>query len=526
MNTIDLPANLPATENAGAILNALVAVRRAVAAEAEVLRDEWTRNCRRRAFYISASNLSAYLALRRRDLRPLQAALGPLGLSTLGHSESHVLATVDAVLSTLGAITGVPAVDITRPPARAFARGTRRLTRNTEELFGPSSARSVRIMVTLPSEAATDYELVHRLVGRGMDCARVNCAHDDRDAWIAMAGNVRRAGQALGRPCRVLMDLAGRKVRVASVVVPERGARLVQGQRFRVGRAPLAPLSGVSHQVALVPDILDHLAIGRQIWIDDGRLGAKVESVDADGAILMVTGARVKGEKLRPDQGVNVPGVRLGLACLTERDLVDLDTVLPIADIVGYSFVELAADVRTLQDEMTRRLPAGVPLPRLVVKLEARAALRQLPSIIAAAASRQPVGVMIARGDLAVEIGYERLAEIQEEILWVCEAAHTPVIWATQVLEQFVKNGTPSRAEVTDAAMSARAECVMLNKGPYLDDAVTLLDHVLTRMQGHLQKKAPQLRALGLWQHLTSTVAEAPTSPDAFASLGTPGSAP
>jgi pyruvate kinase len=98
-----------------------------------------------------------------------------------------------------------------------------------------------------------------------------------------------------------------------------------------------------------------------------------------------------------------------------------------------------------------------------------------------------------------VEIGYQRLAEMQEEILWLSEAAHVPVIWATQVLEGLVKNGTPSRGEITDAAMSERAECVMLNKGPFVTGAVTILDDVLTRMQAHQLKKTPQLRALHSW---------------------------
>ncbi len=101
----------------------------------------------------------------------------------------------------------------------------------------------------------------------------------------------------------------------------------------------------------------------------------------------------------------------------------------------------------------------------------------------------RPVGLSIARGDLAVEIGFERLAEIQEEMLWLCEAAHVPVIWATQVFENFVKTGVPTRSEVTDAAMSERAECVMLNKGDFVADAVQLLDHVLVRMEGHQFKK-------------------------------------
>ena len=106
---------------------------------------------------------------------------------------------------------------------------------------------------------------------------------------------------------------------------------------------------------------------------------------------------------------------------------------------------------------------------------------------------------MIARGDLAVECGFERLAEVQEEILWVCEAAHMPVIWATQVLETLAKTGLPSRAEITDAAMGERAECVMLNKGPHILDAMRTLDDILRRMQAHQSKKRPLLRALKSW---------------------------
>jgi pyruvate kinase len=95
-----------------------------------------------------------------------------------------------------------------------------------------------------------------------------------------------------------------------------------------------------------------------------------------------------------------------------------------------------------------------------------------------------------------VECGYQRLAEIQEEILWVCEAAHIPVIWATQVLETLARKGLPSRAEITDAAMGERAECVMLNKGPHVVDAVRMLDGILRRMAAHQVKKTPTLRPL------------------------------
>ena len=139
----------------------------------------------------------------------------------------------------------------------------------------------------------------------------------------------------------------------------------------------------------------------------------------------------------------------------------------------------------------------------IVAKIETARAVQNLPEIIVRAAGRGPFGVMIARGDLAVEVGYLRVAELQEEILWLCEAAHVPVIWATQVLETLAKKGAPTRAEITDAGMAERAECVMLNKGPFILDAVLVLDSVLTCMAGHYRKKTATLRALHSWDHLS-----------------------
>ena len=109
-----------------------------------------------------------------------------------------------------------------------------------------------------------------------------------------------------------------------------------------------------------------------------------------------------------------------------------------------------------------------------------------------------PAGVMIARGDLAVECGWERLAEIQEEILWLCEAAQLPVVWATQVLEAEAKKGQPTRAEITDAAMSQRADCVMLNKGPHIVAAIRMLDDIMRRMEQHQSRKNSRLRRLSI----------------------------
>jgi pyruvate kinase len=174
---------------------------------------------------------------------------------------------------------------------------------------------------------------------------------------------------------------------------------------------------------------------------------------------------------------------------------VDLRFIVRHADLVGYSFIHTSSDIARLRDELSH---LGRPRMGIVLKVETRTAFEELPGILLAAIRQPPVGVMIARGDLAVEVGYERLAEVQEEILWLCEAAHLPAIWATQVLEGLTKTGLPTRAEVTDAAMGVRAECVMLNKGPHVGVAVSALDSILRRMQSHQAKKTAMLRHLNV----------------------------
>jgi pyruvate kinase len=163
------------------------------------------------------------------------------------------------------------------------------------------------------------------------------------------------------------------------------------------------------------------------------------------------------------------------------------------SDLVSLSFANCAADVEQLQQHLKR---LGGEKLGVILKVETRRGFENLPEMLFAALHSSHCGVMIARGDLAVECGFERLAEVQEEILWLCEAAHVPVIWATQVLESLAKDGFPSRAEITDAAMSERAECVMLNKGAHVCQAVEVLDNILRRMQEHVTKKRSMLREL------------------------------
>ena len=244
-----------------------------------------------------------------------------------------------------------------------------------------------------------------------------------------------------------------------------------------------------------LPQILDHAKVGEPVWFDDGKIGGVIRSVQADSVSVEVTQARPSGEKLGAEKGINLPETTIDIAALTADDLEALKFIVQHADLVGYSFVRTESDVRQLIDRL--RELGGQHLG-LILKIETRKGFDNLPKLILATMRTPSFGVMIARGDLAVECGPQRLAEVQEEMLWICEAAHVPVIWATQVLETLSKKGLPSRSEITDAAMGERAECVMLNKGRYAVKTVSVLADILKRMQAHQEKKRSMLRQLRL----------------------------
>ncbi|MBU1666139.1 MAG: pyruvate kinase [Gammaproteobacteria bacterium] len=602
------------------IQSELNALRARVAADQQALLADWGSLAAGHAQ--DAANLAAYIAFRRQDLSGLQERLSELGLSSLGRCEGHVVATLDAVALALDALAGVCPADAVLPRAgRGNRQGDKRLKQNTQQLLGREpKKRRARIMVTLPTAAAGEARFVRDLVERGMDIARINCAHDDPATWQAMIDNIRAAAAATKRTCLIHMDLAGPKLRTGEMAAtpgrlrlkPKRDERgdtrapayfLLDasgepggpGLRGATGLAGYPRLSvardwldrlhpgdlieatdtrgkkrifnvlermGETHllactadsvwlepgcalkhlsaegkqritrlgeleassEVLLVhigdrillsrdaapgevgteegyagripcaqPEVLDSLRVGERVFIDDGQIGAEVESMDAGGAWLRITRARPEGDKIRPGKGLNFPDSDLLLPALSDKDLLDLDFVAREADIVGYSFVQTAADMDRLADELEAR---GAGNKGRIAKIETRRAVTNLPDIIIHGASRAPFGLMIARGDLAVEIGWSRLAEIQEEMLWLAEAAHVPVVWATQVFEQLIKVNLPSRAEMTDAAMSERAECVMLNKGPFVLDAIAMLDDIARRMRSHQHKKSARLRAL------------------------------
>ncbi len=458
----------------------------------------------------SARNLLQYLALRGHDLREQQEPLVALGLSSLGRSEGHVQATVDAVLDALTALVQSPPAPSTGAPI-GFAHSREVLTARTAALLGPTpKGRPTRIMVTMPSEAAGDPALVQRMLVAGMDCMRINCAHDGAPEWRAMVENLRSAQQQTGRPARVAVDLPGPKLRTgplpAGTAANKKGAylRLRVGDRLVLVRETegvstvgltageaLPPRIGCS-----LPEAFDVTRPGHHVWLDDGKLGAIVESGDRDSIELRITDAEPKGSKLREAKGINLPDAELDIDLLGSHSSEALRFAAEWADIVGLSFVSHPHDIERVHaylDEHAR------PEVGMILKIETRRAFQQLPGLLLAAlGGERQAGVMIARGDLAVECGYERLAEVQEEILWLCQAAHMPVIWATQVLDQLSRTGRPSRAEITDAAMGERAECVMLNKGRQIVEAISVLDDILRRMERHQHKKRPLLPRLGV----------------------------
>lgn len=308
------------------------------------------------------------------------------------------------------------------------------------------------------------------------------------------------------------MDLGGPKIRTSPIQIVnksgevknaisiKKGDHVILSKPGRVSLEPVtveeeAPFKTVKIGVTL-KEIIDDAQMDDLIYFDDGMIKAKV--IDKRKEDLELEIIRSYKAKIGSLKGINLPNTQLHLPALTEKDKAALPFVCANADIVGYSFVRSGSDVRKLYAELDKY---NAPELGVVFKIETRDAFENLPDIILEGMRRNKIGVMIARGDLAVEVGFERISEVQNEILWVCEAAHIPVIWATQVLETLAKKGMPTRAEISDAALSAQAECVMLNKGPKIILAIKVLKNILKRMQKHSFKKKNELRPLKVARH-------------------------
>jgi len=270
---------------------------------------------------------------------------------------------------------------------------------------------------------------------------------------------------------------------------------LATGSRFLINATGRAQRAGLPVLGCPESRILAAVRPGERVILDDGRATGVVEAVTRNGLACRVMQAAKSPLRLRSGKGLAFPDSRIPAGTLGPEDRQVLDFALEHADGVEVSFVNAPQDVRQVGDRVQAAGRTGFGI---ILKLETREAMRNLPDILFEALRYDPVGIMIARGDLAVELSFERLAEMQEELLWFGEACHLPVVWATQVLDSLAHSGIPTRAEVTDAAMSMRAECVMLNKGPHVLEAVQMLVNIICKMEAHQYKKRSIYRPLGL----------------------------
>jgi pyruvate kinase len=559
----------------------------------------------------SAQNLIHYLSLRSFDIDKIDEELRSLSLPTLSAVEGHVMRSLLELKNLLNILLDKDENIETRKSV-SIKKSQKLLRKNTKLLFGyKSRKRFTRIMVTLPNTAAEDLSFVKKLIARGMNCARINCAHDEPETWRAMIENVLTASRQKNKKCRITMDLGGPKLRTGamtpgpevihirpdkddlgkivnpaqvwiappdippptnakkSAFIPldeilyskiKRGDRLTfkdsRGKKCRVvidrkegkGKWGLCPTSAYvesgteiilhkekqsgklvhrvgellpkeqfiwlkqddqlrihrdatpgesaryddngqllekAHISCTLPEIFEDVKIGEPIYFDDGKVEGVIQSVNRDEILVRITHAKDRGSKLKADKGINLPESKLSVSGLTAKDKRDLTFVGEYADAVNFSFVNSKEDVEelhTILDKLEAKLG-------IILKIETQKGFSNLPLILLTAMRSYPIGVMIARGDLAIETGWKNFASIQQEIMRICSAAHIPNVWATQVLENLAKKGTPSRAEITDAALAQQAECVMLNKGYYIHKAVKMLDRILRRMQRFQRKQ-------------------------------------
>ena len=384
------------------------------------------------------------------------------------------------------------------------------LKKHTKKLFETKKRnRDTKIMVTVPREAAFDPDMIRQLIVQGMEVARLNLCVGSPVEWLMLIDHIREQSKVLGLDCKIYMDLSGPKFKIGKINIRKgskkskdfirlhKGDHLIlctkpsMTQDIRLGamgeslRNPKVSVSNAA--------IIEETQIGDLVLFGNGLIESRVIKKRKDELEVIIITQSEKGVKLNSEATINLPDTKLTVDSLTKEDKAQLPLVMAHADIIGYPYVRTIDDIKALYAELDKydRKDVGI-----VLKIENEAAFENLPMLLLEAMKRPRIGIMIARGNLAVEIGADRIAEVQDQIMWICEAAHIPVIWATQVLENLTSTGTATRAEITDAAKSARAECVMLNRGPHVIDAVTMLSKILEKMEGHTSKKKSVMRAL------------------------------
>ncbi len=329
--------------------------------------------------------------------------------------------------------------------------------------------RRAKIIATL-GPSSSEFEQIRRLFDAGADIFRLNFSHGTHDQHQARVAAIRRVEAERGRPIAILLDLQGPKLRVGTFA--DGPVELKAGQAFRLdldrqpGDSTRAPLPH--------PEIFAALKVGTDLLLDDGKIRLSVKACGPEFADTVV----INGGRLSERKGVNVPSVLLPISALTEKDRADLDFGLTLdIDWVALSFVQRAEDLREVHDIVKGRV--GV-----MSKLEKPAAIDSLEAIVEASDA-----VMVARGDLGVELPAEQVPRIQKRIVRACRDAGKPVIVATQMLESMITSPVPTRAEASDVATAVYdgVDAVMLSaesaSGQFPVEAVAMMSRIITEVE-------------------------------------------
>lgn len=330
-------------------------------------------------------------------------------------------------------------------------------------------SRRSRILATL-GPASSTLERIRELAQAGADVFRLNFSHGSHVDHAERYRQIRQVEAELGRPIGVLMDLQGPKLRVGRMAGGK--VLLEAGQPFRLD---LDPAEGDSRRAGLPhPEIFAALEAGTELLLDDGKLRLRVERFGADFAETTV----LVGGPLSDRKGVNVPGVVLPISPLTAKDRADLAFGLELGvDWVALSFVQRPEDIREARELIGDQA-------WIMAKLEKPAAIDHLDAIVALAD-----GVMVARGDLGVELPPQQVPVLQRRIVRAARKAGRPVVVATQMLESMISAPVPTRAEASDVATAVYegADAVMLSaesaSGQYPVEAVTIMDHIIAEVE-------------------------------------------
>lgn len=440
---------------------------------------------------LAAQNLLHYLELRKNDIHGLQEKLHAHGLSSLTHAESYIHSQVQTILHRLDSGQAIE-----HPDECTYEYSQKEMQQKTEALFGTNNDPSIPyLMVTFDTSFADNYGLIKNLLLNGMNVVRINCAHDDEATWARMIHHVKKASEHTGLSCKIYMDLAGPKIRVKLLKKGRKKgkAKIKEGQLIWLSDKAKDFDKDDLVMSFTEKGIISNLQKGETVLIDDGIIEGVVEKTKKDRTGLRIVRISSRKSLLKTGKGINLPDADLDVPPLTKFDRACLPFICAHADLVGYSFVRSPSDINVLQDELKA---IASPAPHVILKIETPDAVTNFPALLLQGMRQKIFGAMIARGDLAVEVGFERLGEIQDEILAICEAAHVPVIWATQVLETLNKSGVATRSEITDATHAAIAECVMINKGDHTIEVIETLRDVLRRSGGRASKKRFTFRPL------------------------------